>query len=176
MHRCDVHTVKFILHHTRCLTCLVSTQVMIEGEGVAELCSSFISKSYASQGIQGLRSCTKEVKALLSQRQLPQRGWTEVMIERLLSVCLHFVKTSQTGSCDAFGVECCQLAQDLACMDSNNFRSSAGVGEREGRIACPLVARRHYNLAHGIGRSGDIAAEQPKVFAYPSQAPCESFC
>jgi O-phosphoseryl-tRNA(Sec) selenium transferase, SepSecS len=48
-------------------------------------------------------------------------------------------------------------------MDSNNFRSNAGVGEREGRVACPLVRRRHFGLAHGIGRSGDISAEQPKV-------------
>ena len=53
--------------------------------------------------------------------------------------------------------------QDLALMDSNSFRGNAGVGEREGRIACPMVARRNYRLSHGIGRSGDIAAEQPKV-------------
>lgn len=48
-------------------------------------------------------------------------------------------------------------------MDSNNFLHNVGVGEREGRVACPMVARRHYRLAHGIGRSGDVAAEQPKV-------------
>ena len=50
-------------------------------------------------------------------------------------------------------------------MDSNNFQSNAGVGEREGRIACPLVRRRHFGFAHGIGRSGDISTEQPKVRA-----------
>ena len=48
-------------------------------------------------------------------------------------------------------------------MDSNNFLGNAGVGEREGRVECALVARRHYYLSHGIGRSGDIAAEQPKA-------------
>lgn len=48
-------------------------------------------------------------------------------------------------------------------MDSNNFLNSVGVGEREARVASGLVARRHFGLAHGIGRSGDIAAEQPKV-------------
>jgi len=37
------------------------------------------------------------------------------------------------------------------------------VGEREARLASDLVARRHYRLAHGIGRSGDVAAEQPKA-------------
>ena len=48
-------------------------------------------------------------------------------------------------------------------MDSNNFPGNVGVGEREARVACALVARRHYRMAHGIGRSGDIAADQPKV-------------
>lgn len=48
-------------------------------------------------------------------------------------------------------------------MDSNNFLDNVGVGEREARVASELVARRHYRLAHGIGRSGDIAAEQPKA-------------
>lgn len=57
----------------------------------------------------------------------------------------------------------------------------AGVGEREARVACgktctmqfnsrvliyffeDLVRRRHYNLSHGIGRSGDIEESQPKA-------------
>ncbi len=46
--------------------------------------------------------------------------------------------------------------QDAAAMDSNNFPDNVGVGEREARIASDLVARRHYRLAHGIGRSGDM--------------------
>lgn len=48
-------------------------------------------------------------------------------------------------------------------MDSNNFVDNVGVGEREARVACDLVAQRHFRLAHGIGRSGDVGAEQPKV-------------
>jgi O-phospho-L-seryl-tRNASec:L-selenocysteinyl-tRNA synthase len=48
-------------------------------------------------------------------------------------------------------------------MDSNNFPGNCGVGEREGRVASQLVAKRHYRLAHGIGRSGDITAVQPKA-------------
>ncbi|XP_070587041.1 O-phosphoseryl-tRNA(Sec) selenium transferase-like isoform X2 [Erythrolamprus reginae] len=52
---------------------------------------------------------------------------------------------------------------ELAIMDSNNFLGNCGVGEREGRVASQIVARRHYRLIHGIGRSGDIAAVQPKA-------------
>ena len=44
-----------------------------------------------------------------------------------------------------------------------NHLENCGVGEREARIACSLVARRHYYLGHGIGRSGDIAEVQPKA-------------
>ena len=55
------------------------------------------------------------------------------------------------------------LLRDAALMDSNNFPANVGVGEREARVACPLVARRHFGLAHGVGRSGDITAEQPKA-------------
>ncbi|XP_069195143.1 O-phosphoseryl-tRNA(Sec) selenium transferase isoform X2 [Procambarus clarkii] len=48
-------------------------------------------------------------------------------------------------------------------MDSNNFHHNCGVGEREARIFSGLVARRHYGLGHGVGRSGDIAEVQPKA-------------
>eukprot|EP01017_Pseudomicrothorax_dubius_P040216 TRINITY_DN6263_c0_g1_i3.p1 TRINITY_DN6263_c0_g1~~TRINITY_DN6263_c0_g1_i3.p1 ORF type:complete len:469 (-),score=108.39 TRINITY_DN6263_c0_g1_i3:81-1427(-) len=47
--------------------------------------------------------------------------------------------------------------------DTNNFTKKTGVGERESRIACPLVARRHYFMGHGIGRSGEVNSAQPKA-------------
>ena len=37
------------------------------------------------------------------------------------------------------------------------------MGEREGRIYSSLVANRNFNLAHGIGRSGNLTALQPKA-------------
>jgi O-phospho-L-seryl-tRNASec:L-selenocysteinyl-tRNA synthase len=40
---------------------------------------------------------------------------------------------------------------------------NVGVGEREGRVICDLVRQRHFGLTHGIGRSGDVMAEQPKA-------------
>lgn len=48
-------------------------------------------------------------------------------------------------------------------MDSNNFHDKIGVGEREARIFCPLVSRRNFYMGHGIGRSGDVMANQPKA-------------
>lgn len=48
-------------------------------------------------------------------------------------------------------------------MDSNNFTQNVGLGEREARVASPLVYERHYGLCHGIGRSGELGAVQPKA-------------
>jgi O-phospho-L-seryl-tRNASec:L-selenocysteinyl-tRNA synthase len=48
-------------------------------------------------------------------------------------------------------------------MDSNNFDGNCGVGEREGRVFSTLVRDKNLGLAHGIGRSGDVNALQPKA-------------
>jgi len=55
------------------------------------------------------------------------------------------------------------LLRQFGRMDSNSFTLSVGAGEREGRVSCGLVRRRHFGMAHGVGRSGDIAAVQPKA-------------
>ena len=51
----------------------------------------------------------------------------------------------------------------MCLKDSNNFLSSVGLGEREGRIYSSILSRRHFGFAHGIGRSGDIGEVQPKA-------------
>ena len=52
------------------------------------------------------------------QGKCPEKGWSESTVELFLN--------------------------ELALMDSNNFLGNCGVGEREGRVASGLVARRHY--------------------------------
>ena len=51
----------------------------------------------------------------------------------------------------------------LACMDSDNDGHRVGLGEREGRVYSDVVASRSFHFCHGIGRSGDLTAEQPKA-------------
>lgn len=77
------------------------------------------------------------VKRLLSNRQMPERGWNNSQILQLLS--------------------------EIASLDQNNLESNVGVGDREGRVFSSLVASRSYQMAHGMGRSGDIIANQPKA-------------
>ncbi|XP_051898506.1 O-phosphoseryl-tRNA(Sec) selenium transferase isoform X1 [Pristis pectinata] len=101
------------------------------------LCEKIVSPSYIRQGLQAHRTHEHLIRLLIEKGKCPEDGWDENTIELFL--------------------------HELAIMDSNNFLGNCGVGEREGRVASNLVARRHYRLMHGIGRSGDIAAIQPKA-------------
>ena len=86
---------------------------------------SLVKKSYVNQGLQNERARQNMLQILLNQKKMPVTGWNDQCIE----LAIH----------------------ELSIMDSNNFASNAGVGEREGRVFSSLVARRHFNLAHGIG-------------------------
>lgn len=79
----------------------------------------------------------RRVRTLLTSRTLPADGWHANDVERLV--------------------------RQLAALDSNAAEARVGVGEREARVFSQTVARRHFGLAHGVGRSGDVAAVQPKA-------------
>jgi len=96
-----------------------------------------VKSTYVRQGLQNLASRQQLLKILFTHKKLPATGWDDSTIEFALT--------------------------ELATMDSNNFMSNVGVGEREGRVYSDLVLRRHYRMSHGIGRSGDIAEVQPKA-------------
>ena len=102
-----------------------------------KLATDFVDAAYIRQGSDALKSHEKKLTALLAQRKLPEDGWDDLSIQCLLN--------------------------DLAQMDSNNFAHNAGAGEREARVASSLVRNRCFHLAHGVGRSGDICAIQPKA-------------
>ena len=101
------------------------------------LASSLVKSTYVKQGIQSLQTRQNKLLNLLTHKKLPKQGFDDNTIEFIV--------------------------QELSIMDSNNFPANVGVGEREGRVYSSLVARRHYGLSHGIGRSGDIAEQQPKA-------------
>ncbi|KYQ51108.1 O-phosphoseryl-tRNA(Sec) selenium transferase [Trachymyrmex zeteki] len=77
------------------------------------------------------------IRHFIEHRKWPEEGWDDATIEAFLS--------------------------DLSQMDSNNFPSNCSVGEREARIVSNIVARRHFRMGHGIGRSGDLEEVQPKA-------------
>ncbi len=101
------------------------------------LAEGIVSPAYIRQGESSRKSRERQIKALLAQRCVPRAAWDE----RTLSLFL----------------------AEIASMDTNNFCDNVGVGEREGRVFSGAVRQRHFGLAHGIGRSGDIGAIQPKA-------------
>lgn len=106
-------------------------------DAVFTAAEGLVSANYVRQAREARRARESMFKSLLSQRRLPDTGWDDGTLRLLL--------------------------QELSGMDSNSFVGNAGVGEREARVICPLVSQRHFGLGHGIGRSGDIAEEQPKA-------------
>jgi O-phospho-L-seryl-tRNASec:L-selenocysteinyl-tRNA synthase len=102
-----------------------------------KIASTLIDKKYVEQSQQAMFKRQKLYQTLLSQRSLPENGWDDVSINVFLD----------------------QMSQ----MDYNNQLGTVGVGEREGRIFSSLVSQRHFYLAHGIGRSGDLTEDQPKA-------------
>ena len=101
------------------------------------LAASLVDKAYVEQARQARRVTEQLVKNLIAQRAIPERGWSDESIQLLL--------------------------RELAAMDSNNFPDNVGVGEREGRVFSGIVSARNFGFSHGIGRSGDVMAVQPKA-------------
>ncbi|CAD7937583.1 unnamed protein product [Amoebophrya sp. A25] len=99
--------------------------------------SGLLDPGYIAQAEQGLHSASKRVTQLLSHRRLPKQGWSDLEIEAFL--------------------------RQVALLDANNAEGNVGVGEREGRVYSRLVQARHFGLTHGVGRSGDLVAQQPKA-------------
>jgi O-phospho-L-seryl-tRNASec:L-selenocysteinyl-tRNA synthase len=102
-----------------------------------DLAHGLVSSRYIKQAADARRRREGLITTLLSQRRLPREGWDDDTIEMFL--------------------------RDLSAMDSNNFVDNVGVGEREGRVFSRLVRSRYFGLSHGVGRSGDLTAEQPKA-------------
>lgn len=51
----------------------------------------------------------------------------------------------------------------FSIMDSNNIIGKIGMGEREARVNSNMIKSRYFNMLHGIGRSGELLAMQPKA-------------
>ena len=96
-----------------------------------------IPDNMVDRGIIGLSTFTKPMENLLHQMKPPQYGWTDSQITWFL--------------------------QMLSSMDSNNDLEAYRIGEREARISTTILNDLAGGFAHGIGRSGDIKAPQPKA-------------
>jgi hypothetical protein len=92
----------------------------------AQLAKGLISAPYIKQALEGTRSRSALLASLLSQRRLLPNGLDDFSIQMIM--------------------------MELAAMDSNNFLSNAGMGEREGRVFSAIVRARCWSMSHGVGR------------------------
>jgi len=102
-----------------------------------EKLESTIPKSMLKKGLTVLSTELKPMKILIEQKRVPEEGWKDDLIERFLDL--------------------------LSTMDSDKDSKVASVGEREGRVASPLVSKLAAGFHHGVGRSGQLVAPQPKA-------------
>jgi O-phospho-L-seryl-tRNASec:L-selenocysteinyl-tRNA synthase len=102
-----------------------------------DLLTKLVTPSYVQNGREALHSDESAIRSIVAQRRMPENGLPDPLIQHLL--------------------------QQLALMDTNNALSHCGAGEREGRVISNLVRSRHFYMTHGIGRSGDLRADQPKA-------------
>ena len=90
-----------------------------------------------TRGVIGLSRFVKPIEELLTQMKPPNQGWSDEQIRFFLEILAH--------------------------MDSNSDPSAFRIGEREARISTKLLYDYSGGFIHGIGRSGDIKAPQPKA-------------
>lgn len=89
------------------------------------------------RGLITLDSIINPIRDILNRRQFPLRPLTELQVEWMLQV--------------------------LSSLDTDKDPKAIRVGEREARVASPLIARLAAGFNHGIGRSGHVTAPQPKA-------------
>ncbi|CAH8591480.1 unnamed protein product [Heterobilharzia americana] len=106
-------------------------------EDVVSLTKKYIGDAYMKRWQERSSKKKKKLMTVFDQGRLPEIGFSGTDIEALFL--------------------------QISSLDSNNWENSVGVGEREGRVLVDFIRRRHYGFAHGIGRSGDVTAIQPKA-------------
>jgi O-phospho-L-seryl-tRNASec:L-selenocysteinyl-tRNA synthase len=85
----------------------------------------------------GLNARFEPIIRLLDQQSIPDDAWDDTQIRELLII--------------------------LNSLDSDKDPGAIRIGEREARIATPLLNELSGGFTHGIGRSGYLSAPQPKA-------------
>eukprot|EP00562_Extubocellulus_spinifer_P026435 CAMPEP_0178648856 /NCGR_PEP_ID=MMETSP0698-20121128/20691_1 /TAXON_ID=265572 /ORGANISM="Extubocellulus spinifer, Strain CCMP396" /LENGTH=145 /DNA_ID=CAMNT_0020290227 /DNA_START=151 /DNA_END=584 /DNA_ORIENTATION=+ len=125
--------------------------------------------NHVTVGLSNLLSSNKQTQSLLIHRRLPDNGWSDLQIHRLLLV-LGELDTSSgevvgaVGGGDGGGGSGSGSGSGGSSAGSSTYTGRwCGVGEREGRTYSSLILTNNYGLTHGIGRSGDVTESQPKA-------------
>ena len=96
-----------------------------------------IPESMARRGRTTIDSMMAPIRDVLNRRVFPDKSLTDAQLELMVQI--------------------------LSSMDTDKDPEAARVGEREGRIASPFIGALAAGFNHGIGRSGQLSAPQPKA-------------
>jgi O-phospho-L-seryl-tRNASec:L-selenocysteinyl-tRNA synthase len=104
---------------------------------IDEKLAELIPKRMTERGRITIDSLLAPIKDILNRRKFPEKSLADDQIEMMFRL--------------------------LSSMDTDKDPAAARVGEREGRVASPYIAQLAAGFNHGIGRSGQVTAPQPKA-------------
>jgi len=111
---------------------------MLDRKKILDMLEKFpIPQNMLQRGMVGLQSFIKPIEIVLTQRKIPDFGWSDSQIRFFLDF--------------------------LANLDSSNDPDVIRIGEREARISTPLLYELTAGFMHGVGRSGNLKGAQPKA-------------
>ena len=109
----------------------------MENDEIDRILEKNIPKSILQRGRTTVDSLMGPVRDVLNRRLFPDKALTDLQIEMMLQI--------------------------LSSLDTDKDPEAARVGEREARVVSPLIGRLSAGFNHGVGRSGQLAAPQPKA-------------
>ncbi len=109
----------------------------MDQDEIERILDKTIPENMARRGRTTIDALLAPVRDVLNRRIFPERSLSDPQIELMVQI--------------------------LSSMDSDKDPDAARVGEREARIASPFVGKLAANFNHGIGRSGQLTAPQPKA-------------
>lgn len=109
----------------------------MDNDEIDRILEKNIPKSMSQRGRTTVDSLLSPVRDVLNRRLFPEKALTDLQIEMMLQL--------------------------LSSLDTDKDPDAARVGEREARIASPFIGRLSAGFNHGVGRSGRLAAPQPKA-------------
>lgn len=109
----------------------------MDQDEIERILDKTIPDSMARRGRTTIDALLAPVRDVLNRRIFPERSLSDSQIELMVQL--------------------------LSSMDTDKDPGAARVGEREARVASPYVASLAANFNHGIGRSGQLTAPQPKA-------------
>lgn len=109
----------------------------MDQDEIERILDKTIPESMARRGRTTIDALLAPVRDVLNRRIFPDKAMTDSQLELMVQI--------------------------LSSMDTDKDPDAARVGEREARVASPFVASLAADFNHGIGRSGQLAAPQPKA-------------